>query len=258
MSIGIYKITNLLNNKVYIGQSWNIEKRWINHKCSKTKDYFSRALKKYGTDNFTFEIIREIKEGKLTQILLDCLEEKYIKQFNSIDRSKGYNLRTGGNGGGKHSSETKNLLSRINYERFSNPKEIEKLRKAHIGKKQSLITIEKRKKALKGRIVSDKTRKKISKSNTGKVCSEEAKEKNRLWHLGKKPTKESKEKAAKIHCKKVRCIETGIIYDSIGKACLESGANRDGIGLCCKGKIKTSGKLHWEFYNSPTNKEEEV
>ncbi len=58
--IGIYKITNKLNNKSYIGQSIHIEQRWQEHLykssgCSLLK----YALYKYGADNFSFEIIEE-------------------------------------------------------------------------------------------------------------------------------------------------------------------------------------------------------
>ena len=66
--IGIYKLTNKINNKVYIGQSINIENRFQQHKNNclneNLKDYntkFYRALRKYGVENFTFEIIEELK-----------------------------------------------------------------------------------------------------------------------------------------------------------------------------------------------------
>ena len=57
--IGIYKITNVLNNKVYIGQSNNIERRFREHKTvgEKSKIPVDLAIKKYGSKNFNFEII---------------------------------------------------------------------------------------------------------------------------------------------------------------------------------------------------------
>ena len=57
---GIYKITNLVNGKVYIGQSQDIYSRWKEHKYARNKrDYFALygAFKKYGLDNFSFEIV---------------------------------------------------------------------------------------------------------------------------------------------------------------------------------------------------------
>lgn len=59
MTVGIYKITNSINNKCYIGQSRNIEKRWSDHKYSNLDYSLYRAFRKYGIQNFTFEIIEE-------------------------------------------------------------------------------------------------------------------------------------------------------------------------------------------------------
>ena len=68
MSTGIYKITNLINNNAYIGLSINIEKRWLAHK-ERSQDVFNKeydkilykAFRKYGIDNFKFEILEECK-----------------------------------------------------------------------------------------------------------------------------------------------------------------------------------------------------
>ena len=64
--IGIYKITNLINNHCYIGQSRQIEKRWSNHKVTafnpndKAYEYpLYRAIRKYGINNFDFQVIEE-------------------------------------------------------------------------------------------------------------------------------------------------------------------------------------------------------
>lgn len=96
---GIYKITNKTNNKCYIGQSVNIEKRWYNHKYSyknsNTKDYnstFHTALRKYGIDNFSFEIIEECDITSLNE-----REIYWIEFYNSYYR--GYNETPGGDNG---------------------------------------------------------------------------------------------------------------------------------------------------------------
>ena len=70
--IGIYKITNLINNKVYIGQSVNIQQRFKKHK-TKYKDISNeesnkilyKAMRKYGLENFSFEIIEECSINQL-------------------------------------------------------------------------------------------------------------------------------------------------------------------------------------------------
>lgn len=98
LAIGIYKITNLINNKIYIGQSTNIKKRWNDHKSSafndnsKVYDYpLYRAIRKYGLDNFSFEIIEEC--------LIEELNEKecsWINLTKSFYKDFGYNMSLGG------------------------------------------------------------------------------------------------------------------------------------------------------------------
>lgn len=65
MTVGIYKITNNINNKCYIGQSRNVEKRWENHKYRNLDYPLYRAFRKYGIQNFTFEIIEECSVDEL-------------------------------------------------------------------------------------------------------------------------------------------------------------------------------------------------
>lgn len=89
--IGIYKITNLINQKVYIGQSINIEKRWQDHCATVDNCAIHRAIQKYGKENFVFEILEECD--------LSMLNEKeiyYIEKYNSY--YDGYNMTLGGEG----------------------------------------------------------------------------------------------------------------------------------------------------------------
>lgn len=91
----IYQITNLINGKIYIGKTNNIQKRWSNHKCSSDPDMvIARAIKKYGVDNFKFEVL--YKDIPIEQI--DELEIKTIKEKNS-QVPNGYNVASGGQGG---------------------------------------------------------------------------------------------------------------------------------------------------------------
>lgn len=97
--IGIYKIQNLLDGTVYIGQSKTISKRWQQHKKTAfNKEDHSydlplyRAIRKYGLDNFSFKII----ENCLCEELNDK-QIYWIKYYNSF--FNGYNMTLGGNSG---------------------------------------------------------------------------------------------------------------------------------------------------------------
>lgn len=108
----IYKITNNINNKIYIGQtSQTFEKRIKQYKDDVRSRPESRpiimAIKKYGFDNFSFEIIEDNIPDRET---LDNKEKYYIKIFQSLVSQHGYNVELGGNGPGKHSEETKRKI----------------------------------------------------------------------------------------------------------------------------------------------------
>lgn len=98
--IGIYKITNTKNQKVYIGKSIDIERRWKEHirhskdEFSKEKPPIHRAINKYGVDAFEFQIIEECDIE-----ILNNREVYYITFYKSNDKNKGYNITTGGDGG---------------------------------------------------------------------------------------------------------------------------------------------------------------
>jgi group I intron endonuclease len=86
LTIGIYKITNLINNKIYIGQSIHIERRWQEHKKPSSCSCIGQAIKKYGINNFSFEIIEECPTNRLAE------REKYwINYFNTLVPN-GYNV----------------------------------------------------------------------------------------------------------------------------------------------------------------------
>lgn len=84
----IYKTINLLNNKIYIGQTNGKKKYYIG-----SGKYLIKAFKKYGKSNFKFEIITQ---GDFNQYLTDTLERHYIRLYNSTNKNIGYNLELGG------------------------------------------------------------------------------------------------------------------------------------------------------------------
>lgn len=157
---GIYKIENLINGKVYIGQAINIKHRWKGHKkeliynthCNK---HLQNAWNKYKEENFKFEVIEECEENKLTE-----REQYWIDYYGGLNSSNNYNKKDAGNKG--HLSEESKL----------------KVSRANKGKKLGPLkeeTKQKISKALKGRPAHNKgipmleeTKRKLSEANKGK------------------------------------------------------------------------------------------
>ena len=100
---GIYKITNKINNKSYIGKSKDIEARWKEHKWRMNSldevhlnKPLYRAFKKYGLENFSFEVIEELENYETDS---NEREKYWIKFYNSYGSENGYNATCGGDGG---------------------------------------------------------------------------------------------------------------------------------------------------------------
>jgi group I intron endonuclease len=143
-SSGIYKITNIVNNKLYIGCASNIRTRKNGHLYDLRNNYhknsyLQKAWNKYGEVNFKFEILELCN--------IEVLHEKehfWVSCYNCLDRNIGYNLKpTDPNGSSIHSEETK-----------------EKLRQANKGKKPSALCIQK----LKERTISPEHKEILKKS----------------------------------------------------------------------------------------------
>lgn len=139
----VYKITNKITGKIYIGitnqgSGARYRHHWYESRIGEPSP-IHRSMAKYGEDNFTLEIIdfaetyEELKEK----------EKFWIKKFNSTDRNIGYNLTECGDGtfGRTHSEETK-----------------EKIRQKALGRK-----------------ISEETKKKMSEARIGK-CSDKQRE----------------------------------------------------------------------------------
>ena len=109
----IYKITNRINGKVYIGQTvGSLQARWKAHLRSKDNAVFHKALHKYGAENFTVEQIDVAASTKE----LDAKEKYWIAFYNS--RRTGYNMTDGGSSGAVHlkrSEITKKRISEAIY-----------------------------------------------------------------------------------------------------------------------------------------------
>lgn len=214
----LYCHTNKINGKKYIGiTSTKPEKRWQNGKGYYSNSYFNSAILKYGWDAF----LHEIWYTDLTVEEANALEIKMIEKYNSANREFGYNIDLGGNQTGKVSEETKR-----------------KHRENQLGEKSHWYG-------------------KTGALNPmfGKKMSEEQKEYRRILQTGKKHTEESKLKMSQNHHakRKVVCVDTGEVFDSITIAANAKGLNYRHISEVCTGKLKTTGGLHWKYYEGGEN-----
>lgn len=171
----IYSITNIVNNKQYVGQAVNKNKRWRDHrimlKAGKHRNrHLQASYNKYGCDNFVYTVLEVITEiEKLTAVLTER-EQHWINTLNCVDPN-GYNLNpTAGSAiGFKHSEETKL--------RWSEQRKGQK-RSAEFAMSVSI--------RMTGKVITEETRQKLVDSHTGKTHSDDTKAKMATSKLGNK------------------------------------------------------------------------
>ena len=174
---GIYKITNLVNNKVYIGQADNIYKRIEKHKNALIGNYhvnkhLQNSWNKYGADNFCFEILEECDSKNLTE-----REQYWINYYGGIESSVTYNLREASNCG-TFNLETKKRISKALMEHSVSTETRNKLRNSMMGKTRSDEVEQKISATMKGRVgtfkgkhLSEEHKRKISETMKGRPCN---------------------------------------------------------------------------------------
>lgn len=211
---GIYKITNVINEKIYIGQAIDIEIRWKRHindlKSNRhCNHHLQRAWNTYGESVFSFSVVKECSEDDL-----DLLEEFYIRELKAFDPEYGYNLTYGGEGG-RRTEEVKQKLRRPK----SKPRTAEHCRKlglAHIGK---------------------------TPWNKGKKTSDEVRHKQSMAKLGKPA----------LNRKAVLCIDTGIVYASSTEAARDCHVIATNVRKCCRGERPHTCGYHFQYVDTEVN-----
>lgn len=232
LTIYIYIHINKINGKVYIGQTRKEpEKRW--HKDGsgyKTQTFFWNAIQKYGWDNFSHSILEETH----SQEEANQREIYWISYFNSNNSSFGYNQTAGGRGS-ELSEEAKQKI------RDSWTEERRKIQAQRLHEKwvNDLDYAQKMKEVCKNiprRDISGQNNPMYGTHRTGKDAARK---------------------------RKVQCIETGDVFDTIIEAAKWSNegkiTTKVHISAVCKGKRKTSGRhpetgepLHWKYVDDIT------
>ena len=235
----VYKITNTVNNKAYIGISVNepTQGRIRQHLSGRGNRVLANAVKKYGRDAFTYEIL----EANVFDEFLPDLEVAYIANHNTVSPN-GYNL----NSGGDH--------------RIPSEDARRKMSEAHKGKKRKPLSAETRRKISEankgksrnfGRTRSEETRRKISEAKKGK--------KNPFF--GKKHSAEHRRKISEAnkgkprsaeHCRKISEAKKGKPHSAETRRKLSEAhkgkklppETRRKIGEAHKGKIKHPDYVH--------------
>lgn len=212
----VYKHTNKVNGKVYIGQTCqDPEDRWKGGSGYKKCSYFYKAIKKYGWDNFKHEILF----NNLTEEEANAIEILMIAYYSSNESEFGYNLYSGG----KH--YVPNEMSKENLSRAN---------------RKSKYDISKEKNPMWGKHHTKEAKRKMSKAKENYFG-----ENNPFYN--RRHSEESKKKISVAKGHPVQCVETGKVYTGMTEAQKETGANRKGIYYCCIGKQEMSGGYHWKY-----------
>jgi group I intron endonuclease len=247
----IYKIKNLINGKIYIGQTKRaIQKRWAQH-CKMRKDMaIGNAINKYGKENFEISIVCHCE----TQEELNHREAFCIKKFNSMS-PKGYNLKAGGEGN-VYSDESKKKMSISHKGKILTPEHKKRisdwfLKNGHpdLGIKKPGTsaklkeTFSKIKHPKKGKTVSIEGRKRIALGKIGDRNPMYGKTPNNRQLLGLEIGRQQ----AKDKTKKIICHQNGVVYSSTKEAARILGFSRTSITNVLTGHRKNCSGLTFEY-----------
>jgi len=247
---GIYQIKNIINNKIYIGQSIDIERRWYQHRYGKGNIIIKNAINKYGIENFKFTILESIEfiNKNLTTNILTKLEGKYLKKFKPFLKENGYNIQKTSkpNLTPKKNEKFGELISKIKIENNHCGKPVIQydLNGNFIKEWQSAASIE-RELGYKAENISGCCLKKQNSSNFF------------IWRFkGDELTNNCIKKANKS-CRMSEVRQYNLngellnTFNNIKIASTITNINETVIRNCCNGFNKTGGGYIWKFKNEP-------
>lgn len=234
--IGIVYCFESPSKKKYVGITINPDLRYKEHErhSKRLNTLFYRAIRKYGFENFSYEILEEVNRPTKEElwVALTTLEKEYIKKLDTYNPENGYNCTLGGDGvvGHKFTKEQLEKISRA-------------LKGKMVGSKNPMYG---KVGTFKGKKHTEETKKRLSEIHSGKTLTEEHKRKIGESGKGKLHTEESKkimsEQQTKLKGKKVYCEELDLVFGSISEAVRKTGADKGSIREVCNGnRIKAKG-----------------
>lgn len=245
----IYKITNQVNGKSYIGQTVHdaVKTRIRDHlsdKGTRGNRILKRAIAKYGKDAFTYEILHD---GIIPEFL-DDLEKEAITKFNTLV-PHGYNLTTGGEGmlGYRHSAKARQKISEAGKGKKRSKQARRKMSEAHRGRKRKPHSEETKRKisrANKGRKHSEEAKRKMSKAHTRKTLSEETRRKMSEANKGKSFSEATRRKLSEANKGRTLSEETRQKLSEANKGKNLSEEHRRKISEGGKGKTVSEEHRH--------------
>lgn len=268
----IYKITNKINGKVYIGQTLRtLDARWKAH-CNdaiyhNSNNLFHNAIVKYGIDAF---IIEELCKAD-TQEELDALECQFINQLKSLSPD-GYNLKTGGQNGCQFSLESREKMSKAKIGTTLSEETKDRMSKTHLERWKSEELRQKKSESSKKAWEDPEYRETISKARTEywsdpanrdkmsqkakEFTTDEQKAKISIMVKESHHRPEVQEKLKEHHKNlKIKVVDhLGNIYNSLKEAAELNNCNSSTIIHSIK-KTKTRGKpcyaghKLWDYYD---------
>lgn len=235
----VYIHINMINNKVYIGQTCQTPKeRWRDGLGYNRQPAMSRAIEKYGWDNFLHIVL----QNNLTELEAKEKEKELIQYFRSNNKDYGYNLTDGGEGSAGHvtSEEAKHRISQTLKHIYKNKEKHPMFGKNHSEQsKQRISEVQKQR-------WTNEARKELSEKQKERFSNPE----NTPWY-GKHLSEETKRKIAIFRSVSVVQLDKNNFfiseYDSIKEASETTGVQPASIGRCCRNKQKTACGFRWMY-----------
>ena len=236
---GIYIITNKINDKRYIGQSVDINRRFWDHRClsHEGNPHLRYSMKKYGKDAFTYEVLEECSIEEL-----DEKERIYIEKLKPE-----YNVLPGGQGKRGHL-----------------PDSVKRNLREHGKKQWQEKTAEEKQRIIKnnllcggkiGHPVTEETRQKLRNHNLGKKQSKETIEKRKATIIQKKQNGYVQTNSG--HKKKIVCVDDGKVFESVKDAAKQIGICSCGISAVLNNRQKSTHGYHFQYFEGvETNRDE--